>query len=412
MSASESQLEVAEALAKRILKSAIRGEKGGVTWVDPHNPRAKDSIRLRPIGSQLYGGTSGVALFLAALYSQDRDETRRDFILEVLAPTRQKLELVRQSRERAADLRLGVGGFHGLGSMVYSLARIGLWIEAPDLLDEALDLVRLFTHERITRDGAALDVVSGSAGAILALVTVDKLTRSRHDPGSPSPVDAAIVCGDHLLAQRVLVDRHRVWTTQPGKPPLASFAHGIAGIAQALLRLALRTGEAKFREAAEEAVQFENTYYVAAKRNWRDARKVTPSFPCSWCYGAPGIALGRAGSWPDSSLPAWREDALAGLEMTGEAPLSRIDHLCCGNMGRVDILLYGGVKGDSKALITKAREVSKACLSRRQATGDFRWAVPEGIEFDPSLLTGAAGVGYAFLRLAFPTTLPCVLVLE
>lgn len=411
MSALESPLAVAAALASRILKSAIRGRRGGVTWVGPHNPRATDPIQLRPIGSQLYGGTTGVALFLAALHSLDRDETGRDFVLEVLAPTRQKLELARQDRERAAGLRLGVGGFHGLGSVAYAFARIGIWIEAPDLLDEALDLVRLFTPERIVRDDA-LDVVSGSAGAILALLTVDELTTFRQNSGSSLPAEAAVVCGDHLLAQRVLVDRHRVWTTLPGKPPLASFAHGIAGIAHALLRLALRTGEARFREAAEEAVRFENTYYVAERRNWRDARAAAPRFPYSWCYGAPGIALGRVASWPASELAVFREDALAGLQETGDAPLDRLDHLCCGNMGRADILLFGGVKGDSAALIAKARDLAEACLLRRQVAGDFRWALPEGVLFDPSLLTGAAGVGYAFLRLVHPTTLPCVLALE
>ncbi len=64
---------------------------------------------------------------------------------------------------------LGIGGATGLGSIVYAFAVMAKCLRDDDLLTDAHDAALLFTDELIGAD-KQLDVMGGSAGAILALL--------------------------------------------------------------------------------------------------------------------------------------------------------------------------------------------------------------------------------------------------
>ena len=89
-----------------------------------------------------------------------------------------------------------------------------------------------------------------------------------------------------------------------GKQPLAGFSHGVAGIAYALLELAVATGDERYRTAALAALDYERALFDAVHQNWPDLRETqtlkteTNSaqgsvFVTAWCHGAPGIGLSR-----------------------------------------------------------------------------------------------------------------------
>jgi lantibiotic modifying enzyme len=138
-----------------------------------------------------------------------------------------------------------------------------------------------------------------------------------------------------------------------------------------------------------------------------------PRFLTNWCHGAPGIALGRLAILhlvEDASL---HEELRIGLETTRRLHQTQLDHLCCGNMGRVEILSHAARTLDQENLMEASVALTAQVLARAEARGSFGW-LPENEErrFDPAFFTGAAGVGYALLRLARPDQLPCVLLLE
>src|SRR6185312_2988217 len=100
----------------------------------------------------------------------------------------------------------------------------------------------------------ALDLISGSAGLILALLAA-------------GDADAALRHGEHLLAK---ADRQAWgWSWDAG---LCGLAHGAAGAAWALAALAAATGEARFAEAAGQARRYERAWFQPGQNNWPDLR--------------------------------------------------------------------------------------------------------------------------------------------
>lgn len=345
----------------------------------------------------VYDGSCGYALFLAAIYRATGAKGARELALRVVAPLRAKVAQLSADPERARGLALPIGGYVGLGSFLYTFLQLADGLGDPSLLDAASQTAALLTPERILQD-RRLDVVSGAAGALLALLALHRST------SDDAWLDRARICGRHLLERRL---SHRglprAW---PGAeaPPISGFAHGAAGIALALGRLSHVAGERRFADAALEGFAFERALFDPAVRNWLDPRHDRHVEQSAWCHGAPGMALGRAAALACVEHPALHDDLEVCLEVTRALPDFPSDHLCCGNLGRADILLTCGLVLDRPSLAEDARALTERVLSR---------AATDGFVFDgEALFHGMAGVGYGLLRLGYPTAVPSVLSLD
>ena len=136
---------------------------------------------------------------------------------------------------------LGVGGASGLGSVVYALTVMSKCLHDDDLLADAHVAAELFTDDLIAAD-KQLDIMGGSAGAILGLL------RLFRDTQSSDVLKRATKCGEHLLAQpRPGAEGRRSWIGQGvGEHALNGMSHGAAGYAYALASLAAATGREDF----------------------------------------------------------------------------------------------------------------------------------------------------------------------
>jgi lantibiotic modifying enzyme len=158
-----------------------------------------------------------------------------------------------------------------------------------ELLADVHVAAEQFTDDVIAAD-KLLDVIGGSAGAILGLL------RLYRDTQSGDVLRRATKCGEHLLGQpRIGPEGRRSWVGQGSGPRvLNGMAHGAAGFAYSLASLSAATGREEFVRAASECIAFENSSYDAEHNNWPDLRGVAePAWPCQWCHGAPGIGLAR-----------------------------------------------------------------------------------------------------------------------
>jgi lantibiotic modifying enzyme len=294
----------------------------------------------------------------------------------------------------------------GLGGFLYTLVGLARSLAEPELWREAGELTALFTPERIAADRQH-DVVSGSAGALLALLALE-----RHAPSSLGVgqrcLDLADRCAERLLAARTSWrGGPRAW---PGEahPPLSGFAHGAAGIGHALLQLHHRTGRERLRTAALEGFAFERSLYDPRAGNWIDPRSGRLLEQSAWCHGAPGIALGRAASLMATDDPEVRCDLEEALRLTLALPDSPRDHLCCGNAGRIGVLLAAHRALGRPELMQAARALARRRLDRAEEQGGFAFGEPGPL----SLFWGMAGVGFTLLRLDREDDLPCPLLLE
>ncbi|MGI3783233.1 MAG: lanthionine synthetase LanC family protein, partial [Janthinobacterium lividum] len=180
-------------------------------------------------------------------------------------------------------------------------------------------------------------------------------------------------------------------------------------------RLSVHTGDTRFADAAAEAVAYEDTTFVPSMANWRDLREEAAGGPvCStrWCHGAPGIALARMGGLPALDNTRIRQDIDTGLQTTQEFGLEGLDHLCCGNLGRAEVLLSAGRRLGRPELTLAAQRLAGAIVTRADASGSFLLHPLSSQVYAPGLFQGAAGVVYSLLRLAHPDQLRSVLLWE
>ncbi|HEX8375831.1 MAG TPA: lanthionine synthetase LanC family protein, partial [Geminicoccaceae bacterium] len=246
-------LEVALRIGRRVA-AAAEWQDGGesATWTimgpDRDNPELRQAKPSTASGT-LYEGTSGIALFLAELWSATG---RADPEL-----ARTALGAIRFALDSVAQLPEGSFGLHGgRVGVAYAAAVVGRALDRPGLLDEAVAVLRPAAGRE--NEDRGLDVIGGGGGAIPALVAL-----SAWLPDPELPLSIARRLGDNLIAAAAHEPEGWGWGTMHGSAVrhLCGYAHGSAGIGHGLLELYLATGDSRYRYAMEQAFLYENAFF-------------------------------------------------------------------------------------------------------------------------------------------------------
>lgn len=374
-----------------------------VAWVGLDWLGASEVGQLVTLGPDLYNGTSGIALYLAAHARYANDSSSRDLAFKALASTR--LQIAQPSAPRWAR-GLGIGGASGLGSVVYAFTVISELLVEPSLLQDALTVSNLFSNELIAAD-RSLDVIAGSAGGILGLLALYRKTQSQE------VLAKAIACAEHLLRQPRLGEADkRSWVVLGlSESPLTGFSHGAAGFAYALSSLAKVSGREEFEVAAQECVAYEDSCYNKEALNWPDLRTTDATvFPSQWCHGAVGIGLARAASIRGGkyNVETIVSDINHAVQNTVANWPQHVDTLCCGTLGSIEFLGEAGALLNQPALGHLSDQRLAQIIANRHEQGDYAWNA-EGTAFNLGLFRGLSGVGYTILR-KLDSRLPNVLL--
>ena len=385
-------IRAAEFLGEAVLDSGQRG--GALSW--------RDCDSRGPLGRyDLYRGQSGIALFLAALAAV----TGRAHFARAASSLLQPLETLLEERGPAGpESWPSIGACSGVGSVVYTLVSAARLLADTRWTELAIRWAQGISPARIQGD-LQLDVAGGTAGALLALLLLEE------EAPSPQLRDRVRDCARRLLEAQVATgDDGAAWSGRGGQP-LAGFAHGAAGIAYALSRVYVVTSDTRLRQAVRRAHRHERRLFAPAVRNWPALHRRGAALMTAWCHGAPGIGLARA-----LGLEAFRDEEILeeiriAMETTASVPSSRIDHLCCGNMGRSETLLMMGSRlQDARGLASAAAIATR--LAERVCAEGSAGARTEGFEhrtFHPGFFRGLSGIGYQLLRSAAPSRLPSIL---
>jgi type 2 lantibiotic biosynthesis protein LanM len=392
----------ADRIAAELSRHAIR-RGPGAAWIGLDWLGDAEVFQLVGLGPDLYNGVSGIAVFLAAHAAVTGCGPSGELALAGVSHLRKTLKGRNASRMARA---VGIGGATGLGSIIYALTVMSKCLHDDGLLADALAAAELFTDDLIAAD-TQLDVIAGSAGAILGLLRLYRDTRSSE------ALKHATRCGEYLLAQRrVGVEGHRSWSGQGiGPQALNGMSHGAAGFAYALASLAAATLREDFAKAASECIAFENSSYDPERNNWPDLRGSSEmGWPCQWCHGATGIGLARiatakSGALESGLLTTDVRNALGGAERGWP---NAIDTLCCGTLGSIEFFCEAGSALGRRDLRELASRRLMAVIERAAARGDYRWNSGKG-RFNLGLFRGLAGVGYTLLR-QVDASLPNVII--
>jgi type 2 lantibiotic biosynthesis protein LanM len=404
---SEHLLSKAQEIGVEIQDRAIRGGDGSLTWISLTYVLNAERFQLMPLGYSFYDGNCGIALFLAALARVTNNAQFRDLALGALQPLQSSLQTSDPNITSSFAKELGIGGATGIASIVYSLVKISEFLDLPSLLEDAQRVANLLTEELIASD-RKFDIIGGAAGAILGLLALYQKTENT------AVLQRSVDCGQHLL--KYCHEAYTLKTTT--SKPLTGYSHGAGGIAYSLLRLYAVTQNNAYLDAARDAIAYENSFFHPKASNWQEITPLyepsaPPVFWSTWCHGAPGIALGRLGGLSIDPTEQIHSDIEAALQTTHKTGLQNIDQLCCGNLGRSEIMLVAAQKLNSPQWHQAAQELAAIAVRRATQTGDYELFgnLPKSV-FSPCFFQGVAGIGYQLLRLAHPQTFPSVLLWE
>ncbi|MEB3342866.1 type 2 lanthipeptide synthetase LanM family protein [Okeania sp.] len=392
---------IAEDIEKRAIYSI---DKSNVTWISPQYSFDIESFQIAPLSLGMYDGISGLTVFLSA-FKKNIGETKFDYLVRINIENLHRK--IKQLTSTKISETINSDVWLRYISTLYSIVTVNNLLDISLFLDDAYKIVVDIPPNIILAD-RKFDILSGSSHTILVLLALYSQSVDQE------VLHKAILSGNHLLNNRVVSESgHRTWATLDGKL-LTGFSHGAAGIAYALLRLYKATGETRFKEAAEEAIAYERSVFIPELNNWPDFRqpqtKDNPKCMCSWCHGAPGIGLARVATLDILDTPEIRQDIEAAITTTLNYGLSDIDHLCCGNMGRVEFLFTAGRKLNRPELVDAAMKLASQVVARAEYKGHYGYGPI--LDFHPGFFQGAAGIGYQLLRLAYPDQLPSVLLWE
>ncbi len=362
---------------------------------------------VRPLGSDLYGGYPGIALFLARLAALTSEERYAELARKSLAPVPKLVDALPKSDE---DPVIGCGAFTSYLGMAYTLTHVAADLADPQLREPVEPLIRAVAPS-VGQD-VAFDIIDGCAGGLAAMLAVYEVTRS------PAALDVARACASRLMEAAEAQEHGVAWRTPLSVTrPMTGFAHGAAGIGWALLRYAAVSGQREHAETGLAALRYERSQYLPHLDNWADHR--IPESDLSrtdgsvrllheWCHGSMGIALALAdvGMTSDSHLAADLDLAVRATLASDPEP----NHsLCHGQLGQLELLTVLAVDGNAD--LKSERDTRGArVLAEIERTGP-RCGTPGNVA-TPGLMTGLAGIGHGLLRLAFPDRVPSVLLLQ
>jgi lantibiotic modifying enzyme len=180
------------------------------------------------------------------------------------------------------------------------------------------------------------------------------------------------------------------------------------------------TGEERFRKAALDAIAYERSLFRPEVSNWPDLRDFAATIQgnnnnqhtcmTAWCHGAPGIGLARLRCLQHLDDTEIRSEINAALKTTLAHGFGGNHSLCHGDLGNLELLLQASEILDDPQWPHQVNRLASIIL---ESINQYGWlcGIPLGVE-SPGLMTGLAGIGYELLRLAEPTRVPSVLVLE
>lgn len=395
--------ELAASIGEHLAALAYEGESD-ITWIGL-TVSGDERWSLAPMRTSVYDGLAGIALFFGYLGTVRSDE-------KFFRLAHRTAASVRATWRAEVAAQPSIGGFSGLGGLIYAFTHLSNVLHDSDLLRTAHDMVRELP--RLVPRDQEFDIIGGAAGCIAGLLTLWQYAPS------DEVIEQAVACGRHLVATATEYPSGCGWVRPEMAPvALAGFAHGAAGIGWALHKLSVATGIDVFAGRAASALEYERTLFSESVENWRDARErsvrsngpeAPAKFSTAWCHGAAGIGLSRLARLERTGDPALHSDLAAAVRTTRRTGFGLNHSLCHGDLGNLELLMQASRLSEFADGREETQRIAAAIVDDIDRNG-ARCGIPLQAE-SPGLMTGLAGIGMGLLRIAAGERVPCVPMLD
>ena len=388
---------------KNLLRLAVHGEDGSMTWITPEVTRTGWTVQ--PVQPDLYFGLGGIAFALAA-YRREVEQGRADPVAGLDPAIEGAIAVFQTMCERHPA---GIdGGFVGTGSQIWTLLALHDLLQRPALLALA-ERCAEGVERRGFQGPVKFELIDGVSGMILPLLALAEAT------GSPRWLDLAAAAGRRMQDAAIVDADGARWPTPQFREPIGGFGHGAMGMGWALARLARSSAgsaaeRAAWRQLAEEAFAFQAALFEPHTGHWRDIhlQDGQKNFP-TWCHGSVGIGLAAADLYARTGDPAQLRDMRRAVaDARGKWGFSHT--LCHGDVSTRELLVLAAAldpEGCPYARDDAAIEIVSSIEEHQGMVGGLTRAA-----FTPGLMIGLAGAIYGFLRMHPACVLPSPLLQE
>ncbi len=353
----------------------------GVAWVSGDRERFGASLR------DVYGGVAGIAAVL------DAAGTALGIDDACACAERARAELRSIDFDRHVWHPGLLVGESGVG-----LVLLDAFTRHGDARDRAT--AREIAHRVATRAAASPDITYGDAGIALFLA------RACREFDESALREALASRVSPLLAASTVEGGLRWWRFAAGVPTFGDqvplgYAHGVAGVADALLAASRALDDRRLQPAIFECAAFLRDRAVATDDGgltWPNVDGARPTM-IVWCHGAAGIArffLNLSDVDPSALDVAVR--AARTVLATGDGLGAT---WCHGLGGAIEALLDVGEACRDEALVRGAKRLARSYDNWRRDAPDGTplWVGDEPSVVTPDAFVGVAGVVATMLRL-------------
>ncbi|MBV6824187.1 type 2 lanthipeptide synthetase LanM [Pseudomonas sp. PD9R] len=389
-------LQGAIRIAEVIEKWRIEGDEGDVGWtfMDTH-PRTRRNF-ISPMGSGLYSGMGGLAIFYLSLFRVSGAAHYRDEAEKILCA------MVKSHGHFANELT--VGAYFGLTSYLYVLVNYQLMTGRKTYqttVDELLHKLEVFP-----REGDEFDFIHGWCGTVTVLVNlyqIEKRETLRH----------LIEKFSLAIQSAFTLENGTLLLKATGKPLWTGFSHGISGALLAMGKVWEVTRDPLLAKLIAQWLQAENRLTVNGF--WVDLRETAKSISTiKWCHGDAGILIARdwlvqvmGEAFDDDTKAALARDIERCERHLWDQGLGSGYSLCHGDFGNLLCLLKFYRETRNEEGIARVKQALSQ-VAHNFFNEDF---LDERNVPDLGLMLGISGVGLALLN-TVDDSLPDVLSME
>ncbi|HEX7815923.1 type 2 lanthipeptide synthetase LanM family protein, partial [Dyella sp.] len=384
---------------ERLLQLAVHGNDGTVTWIAPGVNHS--GWHVQPLYWDLYGGLGGVAVALAG-YLHEVAHGRADAVAGVEPALKGAVRVL----HAMADDPRNLGGFAGLGGCIWYWLALHDLMGQSELLASAVQCGQAMERNGFESD-RMLDIIDGSAGAIVPLLGLAEATNDRRW------LDLAARAGKHLESCAVIDERGARWPTEAFADPIGGFAHGATGIGWALARLALADAGSKFDRQrwsalAQATFAFQESLFDTQTGNWREQPSGHSNIH-TWCGGSVGIGMVATDLYSRGGDARHLRDMRRAVAKSSQQWGNSLS-LCHGDFSLWELLARSAALDTGYHAIDR-EQISAQLISAIEESCNMGSGMTQSA-FTPGLMTGMAGTIHCLARMHEDCTLASPLLLE
>lgn len=348
----------------------------------------------------LFTGMPGEILYFSYLHKVTGIEKYKTLALKAIHYLDQKIEAAKNS--------INVLGFYaGWGSLIDLNTKLGTLWDKELYFSKIERFFDTIDFETILQKDKDYSLLKGASGFIVACTNYYKLSNSER------ALALAKKAANHLLKNAITKDNYIAWKIM-SKVPLSGLAHGSSGFALAFSKLYEITKNEKHLVAITKILNYEDSLFVEEQGNWKDCRDiVTNNFPgkvlcaTTWAHGAPGIGISRL-SLLKAKIPIenLEKDITIALQTTLDKGFGKKQSLSSGDFGNLEFLLQYVQHYNDKDVQKQLYTLLQLLIDAIEEHG---WQIGSKNMYSLGMMTGITGIGYQFLRMAYPEIVPSLL---